>query len=611
MNSRKNDKKLKKEKVVEIKKIGKFLIFLILPFVLYSQGKISISANVDKSSLVLGDYLEYRIEISGTSRFNSNNIQLPSIPNFQRMNNAAHTSRSTSIVNGRMSEKTILTYYLKPQKVGRLIIPNFKLKIDNVEYNLNAIPISVNKSASNAKEVKYVFIKQTVNTTKPYQYQEITVKYLLYVHPQVGVDNISLANSPSNTGVWKESYDNDNAQQLPSENVDGLQYKVYLISKEAMFPTIAGPLTINAPEFKVSINRIDRHNSSRRNSIFELFGSSRVRENLTIKSNEYKIDVQEIKAPDGKDIDFAGNLKLDVDVSKTVVETNDAINLTITLTGTGNIQSLDLSDFYISPDIEKYEPNLRTKINKDGNRINGFKKIEYALVPRVAGSHKIGPFEYSYWDISKNKAVTLRKEAIEIKVDQGKSFVSANTGGSVAAKRDVARLDEDIRYIRDISDSFSDISYIVTDSYSYYTYYLFVLIVFFIASFFMKQRMKLDSNLDLKRQKQASAKAEKFLKQAAALKDENHHNEYFSSIKKLLLNYIADKTNTDWAGYTTNSLHEILSEKNVDELTISEISELIEKCDFYQYSNPSDINAEMDVIYNKASDLYLKISKVI
>ena len=298
-------------------------------------------------------------------------------------------------------------------------------------------------------------------------------------------------------------------------------------------------------------------------------------------------------------------------INKTAVKTNDALNLTITLTGTGNIQSLDLSDFYISPDIEKYEPNLRTKINKDANRINGFKKIEYALVPRVAGNHKIGPFEYSYFDLSKNKIVTLRKEAIEIKVDQGKSFVSANSGGSVAAKRDVTQLEEDIRYIRDESDDFSDISYIILDSSTYYIYYLLVLILFFASSIFMKQRLKLDSNHDLKRQKQASAKAGKFLKQAAELKDESHSTEYFSSIKKLLLNYIADKTNTDWAGYTTNSLASILTEKNVEESTIKEISELIEKCDFYQYSNPTDVIAEMDLIYDKASDLYLKISKVI
>ena len=597
-----------------IKKIGKSIILILLMSLstLSAQEKISISASVDKSKLILGDYVEYRIEVAGTNRFNSNNIQLPSIPNFQRMNNAASTSRNTSIVNGRASHKTILTYYLKPQKKGKLTIPSFTLRINNKDYPLKAITIEVVESDQKASKVRYVFVKQTVNTTKPYQYQEITVSYLLYIHPQVNVDNISILNSPSNTGVWKESYEiTNNIRQLPSDLVDGLQYKVYLVGKEAMFPTIVGPFTIQAPEYSVQINRVDRRSQRRQNSLFDLFGNQRIRETLNVKPNEYKIDVQPLSYSGSDNIDYSGTLKLDISINKTAVETNDALNLVITMSGTGNISSLKMEDFYISPDIEKYEPNLRTKVNKDGNRISGFKRIEYALVPRVPGKHKIGPFKYTYWNVEQKKAITLEEPAIEIVVDQGKSFASANSGGAVAAKRDVARLDQDIRYIRDDSDSFSDISYLVTDSWVYFFYYGLVLLLFFVGNYVLSLRMKIDSNSDLKRKKMASAKAQKFLKQAAELKNENTHSEYFSSIKKLLLNYVADKTNTDSAGYTSDTLKDIMKEKTIDDETIDETLNLIDKCDFYQYSNPDNVVEEMDIIYDKASDLYLRISKVI
>ncbi len=170
---------------------------------------------------------------------------------------------------------------------------------------------------------------------------------------------------------------------------------------------------------------------------------------LPLKSNSLTIDVKPLPSAN-KPADFngaVGSFDFSSNINKTELKANEAINLKFTVSGQGNVELVDKIDVTFPPDFEVYDPKISKNINAANNGISGKKTFEYIIIPRVPGDFVIEPVKFSYFDLSKNKYVTLTSPEYEISVEKGDGTAS-DVNYSNVNRSDIRYIGSDIRYIK-------------------------------------------------------------------------------------------------------------------------------------------------------------------
>jgi hypothetical protein len=597
-----------------LKKIGKLLIILSLANILFSQ---SVRLKVSSNRIELNEQVNLTLELENIKSKPA--LSLPEIQGFSILNpNNPHQNSSYQVVNGKVTQSFGFTFVLQAKAVGKHPIPSLSLTIDGKTYKTNSSMIEVIKENAAKADIKNnVFLRMTSSNRSPYINEEVTVQTKMYIRQgtQIYQNQINV-NEAKYKGVWKESYELKGYEKLPAQTINGVRHDVYLISKDAIFPTAAGEIILESPEVVMKLVEMKKR-QKRGNNPFDLFNDDLFgRSNASLidhaaKAKSEKINVKSYPANIPDDfISFTGILNIRTSIDKKAVKTNDAVKLTITLSGNGNIQTLENPSFFISPDIEQYEPSSQTSLTKNTSKVSGKKTIEYVLVPRVPGQLKLGPFSISYMNSTTNKITTITSPEIILDVEKGKDFVAANQSlGNASNQKFVKQLDKDIRFIRTSSDSFQEIGSYVYQNALYIASFPAVLIFFLGAFKTLRDKEKISSDTSLKRSKEASSKVQKILKEAKAFKDSSDTSSFFPSITTAMTGFIADKTNQAAAGLTTEQINSTLKSKNVEEPVIKDILDVLESCDFYRFANPNNPTEEMERLYLKTSDLLSQLIK--
>lgn len=587
-------------------KTGKLLGVLLIVSLLPAQ--VSFTAKVNRNIVRVGEIFEYAIEVVGANQLN---IQLPNIPGFQVMNPNPTVGQVTQIINGKMTQYRTYKFYLKAERAGKQVIPALNIQVKGKTYTVKPVRMTVTKgnAEDTADDLRLVV---QVSTNRPYVNEEVTVRTLLYVKNGVNVREYNFKTQPKITGVWNEDYALNRTQKLPSQVINDVPYHVYLLSKTAVFPLSPGKLTIGETEIVCRILK-SRSNNRRRGLFddpFDNFFRNRTSVNISVKSPKKVLTVQPVPGADERYSGFVGDLRVSAKLDKQTFKTNDGLKLTLTMSGVGNIQTLKVPEFYISPDIEQYDPTVRTSIERDGNKISGRKQVEYVLVPRVAGEQKIGPIELTYFNPIQNKMIPIKIDEMVLDVDAGKTFSAVQSGGpGGTSKKSLTEINRDIIYIKNTVDEFKRSQNSLVEKWYFIAAFPGVLMLFFAGDWIMRQRQQLAGNQQLKRQREAHSKARKLLKTAEQLRAQGDHETFFRHVQQSVLQYIADQTSTDAAGYTSDTIREVLSSHLVDAVLIERVISLSEKIDFFRYSSPADPTAEMETVWVEANDLLNTLMK--
>ena len=178
---------------------------------------------------------------------------------------------------------------------------------------------------------------------------------------------------------------------------------------------------IDPTELVCVINvRIDRPSTG---SIFEEFFQDdyqSIRKRVTTDP----VTVHVSRLPDGAPASFGGGVgrfSMSASLSRDELSVHDAASLELRVTGSGNLALLNAPEVNFPPDFEVYD--VKT------SDIPGGKLFEYPFIPRSHGDFTIEPVEYSYFDISSRRYVTLRSDPLSVKVVRGASSGADSTSG--------------------------------------------------------------------------------------------------------------------------------------------------------------------------------------
>lgn len=550
------------------------------------------------------------------------------------------TSSSVQIVNGSMtrSVSNTYTYVLRAEKEGSFTIGSASYVVDGDVVKSEPFQITVVAGAAepdassqgyqqggssstqsiNDPQVsgKDLFLKLVPSKRSVYVGEPVVLTYKLYT--RLPVSQLQVSKMPSYAGFWmKEINDNGNIRQS-SEVVNGIEYSTAEVKKVVVIPQKSGKLTIE-PMGLDCIAQIQTQRQQRRsNDPFDIFfndpffnrGYSNVQKSLT--SSSLSLDVKPLPV-DGKPDSFSGavgNYNFSANVDRTELATNEAATLTMTVSGSGNLELLNMPAPVFPPDFEVYDPKVTSSVDANSQGMNGTKKAEYLVIPRRAGSFSVPPVEFSFFNPAKGQYVTLRSDPMEFNVVKGSGSESNDGGVYATTQEEIKYLGSDIRHIMTDSVTLRPFNSQFFASIAYFVVMAALLLLFLVALVIVRKRRLYKQDVVLVRNRQATKVAKGRLKNAHGFLKAGDQSHFYEEMSQALWGYISDKLGIERSVLSMDTVKEAMTGKGIDEGLANEFVDTLNTCEFARFA-PGDAAAKMEDLYNKGLDVIMKVEKTL
>lgn len=551
----------------------------------------------------------------------------PTMDGFRVLSGPNRSSQSSiQIINGKVTRSVNYEYYfiLQALEEGNFTIGRATISVDGKKYHSNEIKVRVEKGAPPAgaqpqtsnKEIEgideeYAFLRAEATNNNPMMGEQVIVTYKLYY--RVNITDYAISQSPSYPGCWSQDITDDRQSPQQTEMVNGKRYRVAEIYKEAIFPQRTGKIETKPMEFQI-VARVKDESRNRRDpfeSFFDdpFFGGRSVKKSL--KSNPVALNVKPLPEQ-GKPLSFSGavgHFEVSSSIDKKEALVNDAVTLTLKVSGKGNIKLIDAPRVSFPPDFEVYDPEVSSNISSSSlSGVSGTKTIKYLIIPRVAGSFDIKPENFSFYDINAGRYKTIDLPEYNITVEEGDQQASQGITVRSGSKQDIQYLGKDIRFIKTDVDQLQKRGDYFFGSQRFYfavilPVFLFLLIL---VAFFITRKRK--GNILLQNEKQATRIAKKRLKSSKGYLKSGDTVNFYQSLSEAIWGYISYKFSIPRSDLSIDTVKQKLKEKAADELIINEFVDVLESCEYARFA-PGDKEKKMDELYGRAQKLIIKTEK--
>ena len=312
-----------------------------------------------------------------------------------------------------------------------------------------------------------------------------------------------------------------------------------------------------------------------------------------LSSQSFSLEVKNLPTA-GKPDSFAGavgNYTFKSEIDKSELSTNEAVTLTLTVSGNGNVELLQMPEPVFPPDFEVYDPKISTSTNVNAQGLTGTKKAEYLVIPRRAGSFTIPQVEFSYFNPTDESYHTVSSDAYELSVQKGKD----DSGGGVFASNQegIKYLGSDVRHIMTGNAKLRPMNMGFFGSAAYFVALMALLVVFILMLVVLKKREEMAKDTAATRNRKADKVARGRLKRAAQYLKDKDQDKFYVEISQALWGYIADKTGIERSKLSMDTVSETMKGKNVpDELT-QQFVDTLNSCEFARFA-PGSAEEKMD-----------------
>jgi len=610
--------------MLELKHIKILLYVLLIPLLGFGQ-EVMLKVST-KSRVSLGEQFQVVFELNAEGeRFKG-----PDFKDWRVLSGPmSSTSSSIQIINGKMNRSFTqsYTYIISPTKEGKISIGSAQVVVDGETYKSQPVTVKVVKSnTSNSSATanqnqqqgltdKDLFLRAIIDKNQVVTGEQVIVTYRIYT--RVPVSSVSVTKLSAFPGFWtKDLLSDKDALQQTTEKINGEEYTVADIRKMALFPQKTGKLTIDPMELECVAQVRTQTSRQRSRDPFESFfndpffnrGISNVQKLLI--SEPLSIEVKPLPSQ-GKQMNFSGavgQFGISSSIDKTSVKTNDAITLSYTISGKGNVELVELPQLQFPPDFEVYDPKITNNIKTSSSGVSGTKKFEYLLIPRTAGEFNIDELQFSYYDPKKQAYLNLKTPAYTIAVE--KNGKEESQGVFVPSQSDVKYIGSDIRHIKTNKVSFKQKGLFFFGSATYLAAIALMILVFISLLILTLKRKKLNKNQKLIRNRQATKIARKRLKTANIHLKNKSQNDFYTEMSQALWGYIRDKFDIAPSKLALDYISEVLKEKAAPEALIQELVQALNNCEFARFA-PGESGKKMEELYSKGIEVITKIEKTV
>ena len=575
---------------------------ILMNLSVFSQA---ITAKVNRTTVTVGDNFQVNFDIEG----DGSNFSAPSFEDFGVLS-GPNKSSSMQWINGEFSSSLSYSYILRAMNEGDFTIEPASIKFGGNIAKSNAIKIKVLPSGQRASAnnnqprnsqpseqlssnntTEDLFLKLYVDKKDAFVGEQIIATYMLYMNTQI----VNYASSrPVFNGFYAQELEVDPSASLVNETINGKQYTVATMKKVVLTPQKSGELIVPSLDMEMVIRVAEKQ---KRRSMFDQFFGSFKNVKVEVKSNEQKINISRLPTA-GQPKDFigaVGTFSLKTNLDRTEVGVNEAINLTVNISGKGNLELISLPKIEFPADFETYDPKTKQNISVTAAGTNGTRTFEYVLIPRYSGEFKLKPISFSYFDPETKSYKKLSSEPIALNVSKEDGTFSENGAAHIAPKKeDVQIIGKDIRFIKTDEPELKR-----KESGFYRSPFFYALSTLpiigmgasiFLFGFFRTQ----NSDLKALKSRKAGGVAKKHLAKATKLL-RGDNEPFYDAISIALFGYISDKLVIPFSELNREKIEETLRSKNVSADTQEKLKKALDECEMVRFA-PGIVRGKEDML---------------
>ena len=598
-----------------------FFIF-ILSFFSICTATAQVEFNVSAPRLVgVGETFRVTFAVNA-------NLENFTPPEFSGLTVIAGPSQSTStnmqVINNKVTQSMTISfvYVVQAAQEGKASIGAAKVTVEGKVYQTNPVSIDVVKDAptqqgrqqqqqqANSGKVSAdetdIFARITFSKPQVVRGEYLIATIRLYTRQLniLGFENVKF---PSFNGFWSQEIDSPRQLEFKErETINGKIYYTDVVRRYALFPQQTGAIKVDP--FEVTCVLQVRGNAQPR-SLFDSFFDTpqSVRKNISSPTTSIEVN----KLPDGAPASFKGavgtNFQMDARFNRDSIQANDAVNLTVKISGEGNLKLLEAPQINFPPHFETYDIKIADNSKTSGAGVSGSKSFEYPVIPRSEGSFDISGPEFSYYDINKKQYVILRSKDLHLGVSK-----DPNAGTAVATQgfnqQSVKSLNSDILYIKTAPLLLRSTTALFFGSITYYMIFVVLLLLFILTYYWLKRRIKHSQDIRRTRHRKANKIAMKRLKTAGEFLRQQNMNSFYDELSRAMWGFLTDKAGLSVADLSRETAREAMVAKNAKEEDIAAYLHVLDECEFARYA-PNTGQSEMQQVYEEAIQIISKFEQ--
>ncbi|HUC85492.1 MAG TPA: BatD family protein [Candidatus Acidoferrales bacterium] len=426
-----------------------------------------INATLDPGSIALGESAQLTVTLSGSD---TTPPEMPAVNGLQ----FTPTGQSSSFqsINGAVTSSVTYTYQVTPDHAGTFTIPAIQAAGGA---HAQAVTLQVTKSAGNPAGMppanlpppnvssgvsdnavnasgKMAFLRVVLPKQELYVGELVPVQVKAYLRD--GMD--ASLNGPPALSSDAFTLDKLDAQPEQSQVMIGGQPYTLLSWSSTLGAVKSGDYTLDLQlpvivrehqrghggdnPFKQFFGNSPFGNSPFDNSFFndpdfEDFFGNVVEKPITLRADVETVEVLPLPLP-GRPANFSGavgRFEVSSQATPTQLTAGDPITLRFKVSGEGNFDRVYAGGLNSSAEWKTYSTSAKFD-PADSAGYSGTKTFEQAVIPLKAGSEKIPPLVFSYFDPDKRQYVTRTTTpiAIEVAPGSGSAAVAVSPASSTA-----------------------------------------------------------------------------------------------------------------------------------------------------------------------------------
>ena len=580
-----------------------YLILFLLSINALS-AQVQFEAKVTKQSLALNE----RVRVDFSMNADGDNFTPPSFDGF-RIIAGPSQQVSQSWVNGKSSFRKIYSYILLPTQKGTITIQQASIEIDNQIYKTNPIRVSVTAAVEQAKDPNDTQISAgdalhlvaEVSKTNPYINEPITVVYKLYFSYNIGITNWRELNKPKYNDFWSQNID---IKQLNVEEgtYNNERYRYVILRKTVLYPQKTGALDIEPLSLDIDVELPTNRRT--------VFGQTiTTKDHKRVAAGKKRLNVKALPTK-GRPENFSGAVgtyDFKVTSSKTTLNNGESLDLTLNVSGKGNLKLFDLPKPVVPAGLEKFDAIRDEKVSTNLNGMSGRVTDTYSIVPQFRGNYTIKSMAFSYFDLNSNSYKTIDSRDIVINVMDGPAAGTATAAQNSQTEKTKVNAQNQFEYIK-LNSNFKNAD--DEDFFNSTLFFLLLAIPFIAVPFVIilkKQHEKSASDVRGNKIKKSNKLAKKYLSEAK----ENLGNKelFYISLEKALHNFLKAKLQIETSEMSKETIESILMSRKASAQTTRQLITLVENCDFARYAPSSNVAIQQD--YDKAVAIISELEKQI
>ncbi|PHS02322.1 MAG: BatD protein [Leeuwenhoekiella sp.] len=570
------------------------LILIFTGFTAWSQVKFD--ARVSKETLGVNERLRVDFEMNQ----DGDNFRPPSFQGFTVVG-GPNQSISKQWVNGRASFSKTFSYFLQPNATGKLKIGQAEIDIEGTTYKTLPVEITVTGAVDVPKDpndpavaaAENVHLVAEVSKSDPYLNEAFTVVYKLYVSRETSVTGWNEVEAPKFSDFWNQSID-EKQFKIYDGSYNGKPYRYVILRRTLLYPQKTGELTIEPLALNINVEAP----TNRR----DIFGMRILRPaQIKVTAPTRKVKVKPLPEA-GKPESFTGavgTFDFDVTASKTKLDAQEALDLTISAKGNGNLKLFNLPKPKLPSSLEVYEPENEQDVRVSVNGMSGKNAQRYTIVPQQKGNYPIPSINFSYFDPATEQYKTLSSDEIIIDVENGPATLAQNNNKvPVEAQKQFSYIKSDANLISRNRESFFGTTL-------FWSMLGTPALLIPLLIFFGRKRREYQNDIKGNRLRKADKLARKYLSDAK--KNLGDQTAFYLALEKCLHNYLKAKLNIQTSEMSKERISQLLKERGVTVETTASFLKLLESCEFARYTPASSDAMQHD--YEQASQVISDIDK--